>query len=322
MNSGKISVVIPVYNAGEYLEKCLYSVIKQSYPDLEIILINDGSTDNSLEIMEKFKNQDERIILINKENGGVSSARNRGIETATGKYIIFIDADDYIEPTMFEVMSGYLFKNSVDISMCGYRNVDINGNILYESRGMTEKYFDANTFRTNLFNNDYYRGDIICNKLFKLEIIKENNIRFREDIHVKENILFLLDFSNYAFRYSYDERALYNFLYNTSGATHGKFSLKKVSVLSAYIRLLTYNLENSILNRIKYRYLFAGYAFTYMMKKIGLDNTDLKKNLKEFKAKYYKDIKKDKNISFKKKLSLWFMIHFNSIYCKFRKDIS
>lgn len=320
MNSEKISVIVPIYNAEEYLEKCLNSILGQTYTNLEIILVNDGSKDKSLEIMERFKNQDQRIIVINKENGGVSSARNKGIEAATGKYVIFIDADDYIEPNMFEVLAEDLFKNNVDMSMCGYRNVDINGNILYESKPMAEKYFDARVFKNNLFKEDYYR-DLICNKLFKLEIIKDNNVRFHEDIHVNENVLFLLDFSKYAFRYSFGNEMLYNFLYNTNGATHGKFNLKKVSILSSYVRLLTYDLGPDILNKIKYRYLFEGYAFTYLMKKINIDNTELKKHLAEFKAKYYKDVKREKTIGMKRKISLWFMMHFTDIYCKIRKDI-
>lgn len=320
MNREKISVVVPIYNAEAYLEKCLNSILAQTYENLEIILVNDGSKDKSLELMEKYKNQDARIIIINKENGGVSSARNRGIEAATGKYIIFIDADDYIENNMFEVLEEDLFKNNVDMSMCGYRNVDSNGNILYESKPMEEKYFDAKTFRHNLFKGDYYR-DLICNKLFRLEIIKENNIRFREDIHLNENVLFLLDFSKFAYRYSFGNEMLYNFLYNVNGATHARFNLKKVSVLSSYIRLLNYDLEADILNKIKYRYLFEGYAFTYLMKKINIDNTELKKNLLEFKAKYYQDIKKEKAIGMGRKISLWFMMHFNYIYCKIRRDI-
>ncbi len=320
MNREKISVVVPIYNAEEYLEKCLNSIIKQTYENLEMILINDGSTDKSLEIMNKYKAEDERIIIIDKENGGVSSARNKGIETATGKYIIFIDADDYIEPNMFEVLEDDLFKNNVDISMCGYRNVDINGNILYESKPMNEKYFDAKTFKYNLFKEDYY-SDLICNKLFRLEVIKEHNIRFHEDIHINENILFILDFAKYAYRYSFGNEMLYNFLYNQKGATHGKFTLKKVSVLSSYIRLLTYDLDPEILNRIKYNYLFEGYAYTYLMKKINIDNTELKKNLVAFRNKYYQDIKNEKAIKTKERIALWFMIHFNYIYCKIRKDI-
>ena len=320
MNKGKISVVVPIYNAEKYLKKCLDSIINQTYDNLEIILVNDGSTDKSLEICESVRNGDSRITIINKENKGVSTARNKGIESSNGEFIIFIDADDYLDKNMFEILVEDAIKNNIDLVMCGYRNVDINGNILYESSPMDEKYFDVKTFKNNLFKTNYYR-ELICNKLFRLEIIKNNNIRFREDIHINENILFLLDFAKYGYRYSYDNEKLYNFLYNRSGATHAKFNLKKVSVLSSYIRLLDYDLEKSILNKVKYKYLFEGYAYLYLMKKINIDNSELKNNLTTFKTKYYQDIKNEKTISLKKKVSLWFMMHFNYIYCKIRKDI-
>ena len=113
MNKEKITVVVPIYNAEQYLERCLKSIVEQTYENLEIILVNDGSSDKSLEICERFKASDERITIISKENGGVSSARNRGIEVATGKYIIFIDADDYIEKDMFAILEDDLIKNKL-----------------------------------------------------------------------------------------------------------------------------------------------------------------------------------------------------------------
>ena len=320
MKNEIISVVVPIYNASKFLNKCLKSILDQTYEELEIILVNDGSTDNSLEICNSYAKTDKRIKVIDKENGGVSSARNRGIEEATGKYIVFIDADDYIEKTMFEVLSDDLFKYDVDMTMCVYKKVDINGNILFASKELKEKYFDDKTFKHYLFMPDYYR-EILCNKLFKLDIIKNNNIRFREDIHLNENIVFILDFAYFARKYVFDNQILYNFVQHKESATNEKFSLKKVSVLSSYIRLLEYNLEKEILNRIKYKYLFEGYAFTYRLKKLGIDNKELKENLKQFKNKYYEDIKNEPSISANKKRQLWLMINFNWLYCQLRKDI-
>ena len=315
-----ISVIVPIYNASSFLNKCISSIINQTYKQLEIILVNDGSTDNSLEICNLYASNDERIKIINKENGGVSSARNRGIEAATGKYLIFIDADDYIEKNMFEVLSNDLFKYDVDMSMCGYKNVDINGNILSVSESLKEKYFDAKTFKHYLFMPNYYR-EILCNKLFKIDIIKNNNIRFREDIHINENIVFILDFAYFARKYVFDNELLYNFVQHKNSALNEKFNLKKVSVLSSYVRLLEYDLEAPVLNKIKYKYLFEGYAFCYRLKKIGVDNTELKNNLQKFKEKYYEDIKNDPKIEPKRKRQLWCVINLNWLYCTLRKDI-
>lgn len=118
-----ISVIIPVYNVEEYLERCVNSVLKQTYNDLEIILVDDGSTDNSGKICDELKNKDDRIIVIHKENQGLSASRNIGIEKATGEYITFVDSDDYILEDMYETLYKNLIRNDADISMCKYQYV-------------------------------------------------------------------------------------------------------------------------------------------------------------------------------------------------------
>ena len=104
MNNIKISVVIPVYNTEKYLKKCIESIVNQSLKEIEIIIVNDGSPDNSYQIIEEYKEKDRRIIAVNQENGGISSARNKGIELAKGEYIIHIDSDDWIEQDYFSDM--------------------------------------------------------------------------------------------------------------------------------------------------------------------------------------------------------------------------
>ena len=103
MNNNLISIIVPVYNVSEYLPRCLDSLINQTYKNIEIILVNDGSTDNSLEICKKYAEKDLRIKVIDKENGGISSARNTGIAEASGEWIGFVDSDDYIEPCTYEI---------------------------------------------------------------------------------------------------------------------------------------------------------------------------------------------------------------------------
>ena len=115
-----ISVIIPVYNVEEYLDDCLTSVLAQTYSNLEILLINDGSTDNSGVICDKYAQTDSRIKVFHKENGGVSSARNIGLENATGQYIAFVDPDDWIEPNMYETIITQFEKSDVDAVFCGY----------------------------------------------------------------------------------------------------------------------------------------------------------------------------------------------------------
>ena len=123
MMGEKISVIVPVYNVENYLEKCVESILKQTYTNLEILLVNDGSTDTSGELCDQLAQRDQRIRVIHKENGGLSDARNRGIEEASSDLIGFIDSDDYIDQDMYETLYRQMLESSADLSMCGHYDV-------------------------------------------------------------------------------------------------------------------------------------------------------------------------------------------------------
>lgn len=125
-----ISVIIPVFNAEKYIERLLNSIINQTYKDLDIIVVNDGCTDGTMKVVEKFKNIDSRIRIINKENGGVSSARNLGIDNAIGDYISFIDADDWLEINFYERLIFTIEKENVDVVRCNYIKNDSDNNFI------------------------------------------------------------------------------------------------------------------------------------------------------------------------------------------------
>jgi len=133
----KISVIIPVYNVENYLEKCLLSVMWQTFNDIEIICVNDGSTDNSRIILEKYQKRDSRIKIIDKENGGLSSARNAGMKVATGEFYSFIDSDDWIENTMLEKLYNNITSLNTDISICAVNLYDDTLQVLNKN----DKYF-------------------------------------------------------------------------------------------------------------------------------------------------------------------------------------
>lgn len=121
--SSKISVIIPVYNTERYLPRCLDSVLSNTYDNLEVICINDGSTDNSINILDNYKVSDERVVVINQKNSGVSAASNAGINVATGEYIAFIDSDDWVHPQYFEILLFAMSCNDSDVAACQYSQV-------------------------------------------------------------------------------------------------------------------------------------------------------------------------------------------------------
>ena len=119
-----ISVIVPVYNCGQYLRQCLDSILAQTYTDLEILLVDDGSNDNTGDICDAYMEADLRVKVIHKKNGGAVSARKAGLERASGRYIAFVDGDDWIEPDMLEKLYNTLTKQRVDVAMCGmYQNL-------------------------------------------------------------------------------------------------------------------------------------------------------------------------------------------------------
>ncbi len=171
----KISVVVPVYNVEKYLETCLNSIINQSYKNLEIIVVNDGSTDNSLEICKKYQKLDNRIILIDQKNKGLSAARNVGILKATGDYIHFIDSDDFITLNYYEKMLEALSDTDADIVVGGfyyekYKESSIKYDSVYCYTGMEDKFIKS----------QLYFKRFVWRYLIKRSLLKDNNILFTE----------------------------------------------------------------------------------------------------------------------------------------------
>ena len=172
----KISVIVAIYNCENYLTRCVESILNQTHSNLEIILVNDGSTDKSLDVIEQFAAKDNRIKIIDKENGGQSTARNIGLDIATGDYIAFVDADDYIEFNMFAVMMSAIINSNADICICGI-------NYIYKDKFMKLQPENYDTFESSLTDKLMSSP---CNKLYKKSIISDvrfpNNLKY-EDLH-------------------------------------------------------------------------------------------------------------------------------------------
>lgn len=178
----KISVIIPVYNTEKYLEKCLDSITNQTYQDFEIVIINDGSIDNSQKIIDKYLNKyQNKIKCINKENGGLSSARNYGIEVARGDYIIFVDSDDYIRKDLFEQLLPYIQK---DIDLVKYKLIKVSEEYK-ELKRVDGPNFDEVTGEEG-FNKLVFNDVLLepaCLYLYKRDIFIKNNLRFSENAY-------------------------------------------------------------------------------------------------------------------------------------------
>jgi glycosyltransferase involved in cell wall biosynthesis len=188
----KISVIVPVYNSERYIKKCIESIINQTYKDIEIIIVNDGSTDGSLNIIQKYQELDNRIKLINQSNSGVSVARNNGIENATGDYIMFVDSDDYIDSTMVDKCVQSI-KNT-DLLICGFTYVFKNKieDKTYQSPFISDTKEFVQTYFMESFQKSLLYGPI--NRLYKKSIINKYGIKFDEDYSICEDSIFVFDY--------------------------------------------------------------------------------------------------------------------------------
>lgn len=208
----KISVIIPVYNLEKYISKCLESVVNQTLRDIEIIIINDGSTDGTIECINKYSEVDSRIKIYTQKNQGVSTARNKGIELSKGEYITFIDGDDTVHTNMLEDLYIKSLENKTDMTICSLRLGEIN-------------YKDGEMYK---LSNEEYVTKIIkepekrtsCGILFNRKRIIKYNIRFYEDMKYGEDMLFSLNYiKNNSTDITYINRSYYNVSEREGSAT-------------------------------------------------------------------------------------------------------
>lgn len=182
----KISVIVPVYNCADYVERCVRSIMAQTYDDLEIICVDDGSSDGSGEILDELALEDSRIRVIHQANGGVSAARNTGIEIATGDLITFADSDDAVEPDMYETLLPLFTDESIDIVHCGYKRVYTDGSI--KDVNGTGKLVNQNRYEASecLLLGTLFVGSM-CNKLYKAPLF--SNMRLDTTVAINEDVL-------------------------------------------------------------------------------------------------------------------------------------
>ena len=226
-----ISIVIPVYRVEKYLNKCIDSVLAQLYDNLEIILVDDGSDDNCPQICDQYACIDCRIKVIHKDNGGLSSARNSGIDIAKGKYICFIDSDDYIDENYVQKLYDALVLNNADISICAFSEMDEKGNQLDGNKRLPNTILDKeDLYRKNLVPDISWCMGVAWNKLYKIQLF--DNVRYpehkwHEDDFVSHHIY---DNINKAV---FIEDKLYYYVQHSGSITSNKRSLKHLDKIEA-----------------------------------------------------------------------------------------
>ena len=322
----KISVIVPVYKAENYLHRCVDSLLSQTFPDFEILLIDDGSPDRSGEICDEYARKDKRIRVFHKENGGVSSARNLGLDHARGEWICFVDSDDYVEYKYLWELYHDAYMNNADLVVHSFIEKKPNGkDVGYEY--YSEKLYNVEEDLYELLVKEklYYRGAPWA-KLYKRFLLVEHGIKFDTDVHYGEDLCFVLDYlSVIQLVYFSSESSYYYIQYGTSSVNRMfAFSEEYAGYLhlkQSFYRLLN-RMDCSKECCLPYIAWIAFFLYrSILMLRDRHDYTSMNKDDWAFYAKYFQ------SIQLKNRIDYWVIVHvyryyyFLISYIKFRRFI-
>ena len=303
MKDELISVVVPIYKVEMYLKQCINSIIKQTYTNLEIILVDDGSPDNCPKICDEFKEKDSRVVVIHKENGGLSDARNAGIDVAKGKYIAFIDSDDYIHNEFIEELYNHIVSEKAQISMCTIQKVNEKDEVIEEIPITEEKVISGRKAILE-FNNFSISNVVAWNKLYNIELFKDIRYpkgKIHEDEFTTYKLLYL------AKRVAISNRKLYYYRYNQNSITNKQFNEKRLDVIDALEeRIEFFKNRNEIELYENTLNLYLGtLIYLYDIGNKNMNNSIKKMILRKYR-KAFKLLQKDKVLEKKKQRYLFY----------------
>lgn len=313
MNNDLISIVIPVYNVEKYIDDCLISVLNQSYSNIEIILVNDGSTDRSGQICDKYLEQDKRIKVIHKKNGGLSDARNVGIENSIGKYITFIDSDDIVTDDFIYYLYNLIVKYKVDMSVCAYSVVTKDGKHLNTGIGYTERKMNRiETLDNMLCENGFTVSS--CAKMYLLKLFDDIEFPIGKLCEDNATTYKLIEKCDYI---AYGNESKYLYYKRDNSIMTSNFNLRKLDLLELVddmaIDLMKYpELKDAVLKkRISSR-------FSILRQIVFSDyyNSSITDEVVNFLLKNKKFIIKSKKIEKREKIAL-IILFFGKRFFKF-----
>jgi glycosyltransferase involved in cell wall biosynthesis len=302
-----ISIIVPVYNVELYIKKCLESILIQTFNDFEVVIVNDGSTDNSGSICDEFAKKDMRVMVIHKENGGLSSARNAGLEMANGEFLGFVDGDDYIDKNMYQKLYQLCKETNSDISICQFAK-EIDGKQTDEVDEKFIKEMDNLEAMRQLFKGNFYRFSV-CNKLFKKTCF--NNILFPEGrIHEDLSTTYKL-FTN-SNKSVYTEYQGYAYVKRENSILTAKFNEKRLDALIGWNEILPFMSQNypQLTEEFIACFAYGCVDNTYYILN-QVENRERRDEylsvIKRLVKKYYRKIMLNNALSFKYKLTLTFL---------------
>ena len=310
MDMPLISVIVSAYKAEEYIDKCVESIIHQTYKHLEIILIDDGSPDNCPKICDEWAKKDSRIKVIHKQNGGVSSARNAGIANANGEYIVFVDSDDYIEPKMYERLICAMLNDNSDMAVCGYnhrKNINFEADELITNSEAINYMFDNTA-------HPAFEG-YSCNKLYRKNIVENFELYFDTNIKMCEDTLFNFTYLNKCKKVSIVSYIGYNYFDNENSVTNSRDKSYKYIIFD----LTQHFIENADEKNINNILMWSFYWWIGILNdfyQFSGDSNVVKKST-DFVKKYRYALLRCKKLSRINKIQVLLISYFKKIYLSY-----
>lgn len=303
----KVSIIVPVYNNEPVIGRCIESILKQTFEDFELIIINDGSTDGSENIIKKYVEKDNRIKFINNNNKGVSETRNIGIRNATGMYIQFVDGDDFIDKDMLRYEISLLEEKNADMVITGL-HLDIEKNGVVHTNIQTFDYCEANDKKSiamsvlNRLDGTYINSPI--NKLYKTNIIKDNNLFMDKEISLGEDFIFNLKYLKYCNNVIFSDKSYYHYWMKTDNNLTFRFRKDKIDLMYLmYKKSVEYFKESGLsdneyndLNKHFIKWMYSCFIDLHN-KGCDLNYSEKIDYLKKSTARYENIINKTKNLT-------------------------
>ena len=299
-----VSIVVPIYNVQDYIERCVHSIIEQTYHNIEILLIDDGSTDDSGKLADEYAKKDERIKVFHKKNGGLSDARNYGVSMSSGEYICFIDSDDFIHEEYVRLLYTICTEQKCEIAQCNYVRTDS----YFEDRELPKTKIQTYSniqMLNNLYGKDYVKTVIVCNKLYKRSLFSD--IRFPIDkIHEDEATTYRLFYK--ANKIGVTEQVLYYYYQRPNSIMQDKYNLKRLDILWAIEQRRTFFKEKGLLDLYyKDNYKMLTKILKNYYEVVRANDINKKRTiLKELKTRYKEVFVESKDAKWTKKR--WIML--------------
>lgn len=304
----KISIIIPVYNSEKTVSRAIESILGQTYAEIELILVDDGSTDCSGMICDRYAAENANIKVVHVMNGGVSKARNIGLSYAIGKYVGFVDSDDWVEPEMYSVLVGLMEANEAQMVTCEMSNEILGcdiGDLRNQKVGIVDNGAVEIIRGMEMYSSVYYRHEIggyLCNKLFRKQFIVE---KLNEEISQCEDFLFVLGYLKHIELFVHIPQKFYHYQRNNEEENY-QYSERTLSLLPAYEKILKIYEEKAKKYAADIRkHVLKNYLnFRARYKTIRDNDIGLKQQIDSGIKKYMKIVLKDKHVSIKEKINI------------------